>query len=99
MTTSVVIYQPSKTAMQSGRANTKRWVLEFDQAEGKKLDGLMGWAGSGDMNSQLKLYFADRREAESYAKRKGYRFRVVEPKSRTLRPKSYAANFAYGKVS
>ena len=31
------IYRPSKTAMQSGRAKTKDWVLEFEPADARYL--------------------------------------------------------------
>lgn len=37
------IYQPTKTAMQSGKANTRFWVLEFEPEECKKIEPLMGW--------------------------------------------------------
>ena len=42
------IFQRPKNAMQSGRARTEEWVLEFQSSEAKKPDPLMGWAGSGD---------------------------------------------------
>ncbi len=29
------IYQPAKTAMQSGRALTKRWLLEYEPESGR----------------------------------------------------------------
>ena len=36
------IYKPSKTAMQSGQANTEAWVLDFELSSrgGRALDGL-----------------------------------------------------------
>ena len=37
------IYQPAKTAMQSGRAKTNSWVLEFEPAEARRADPLMAW--------------------------------------------------------
>ena len=57
------IYQPSRNAMQSGQGKTKRWVLEFSQSEVRNIDPLMGWTGSGDTNSQVKLFFETKDEA------------------------------------
>ncbi|MEY2888015.1 MAG: complex subunit conserved region, partial [Pseudomonadota bacterium] len=39
------IYQPVKTAMQSGRARTKFWILEFTKSNSNK-DFVMGWTSS-----------------------------------------------------
>ncbi|MBK1664316.1 oxidoreductase [Rhodospirillum rubrum] len=99
MATKVRIFQPAKTAMQSGRANTKRWVLEFEPTEKKVHDDLMGWVGSGDMNGQLRLFFATRKDAESYAKRKGFTYTAQDANPRVIKPKSYSDNFAFHKIS
>ncbi len=53
--TEVRIYQPAKTAMQSGLANTRKWVLEFEPGAAKSIDPLMGWTGSADTREQLKI--------------------------------------------
>ncbi len=87
------IYKPAKTAMQSGRAKTNAWVLEFEPAEQKQLDPLMGWTGSGDMNGQVRLRFADKDAAISYAEKHNIAFDVIEPQVRTPKRKSYADNF------
>jgi len=92
------IYQPTKTAMQSGRGNTKKWLLEYAPAEKKVNDPLMGWIGSGDMNGQVRLRFASKEEAIAYAERHGIPFEVMEPKTRSIRPKSYADNFRHDRV-
>ncbi|MEL6677602.1 MAG: ETC complex I subunit [Pseudomonadota bacterium] len=93
------IYQPAKTAMSSGQANTKSWVLEFDPAEAKQIDPLMGWAGSGDMDGQVKLRFSSKEAAVEYATRHGIAYRVQEPQSRrkTIRPRGYGENFAHNR--
>lgn len=87
------IYRPSKTAMQSGMRNTRRWVLEFERESKSAPDPLMGWAGSDDTRTQIRLRFPTREEAEDYAKR--YRLDyVVLPEHRfTAKPKPYARNF------
>jgi hypothetical protein len=95
MTKSVRIYKPAKTAMQSGRANTKRWLLEHDPADAQEADPLMGWAGSSDTDRQVKLWFATKEEAVAFATQKGFACRVEEPNDRTIVPKSYADNFAF----
>ncbi len=87
------IYKPSKTAMQSGRAGTRRWVLEFEPAEKKAPDDLMGWAGSGDMTSQIRLKFETLEEAVEYAKRKGLDYVVLEPHAPKPKIRTYADNF------
>jgi len=94
----VRIYQPAKTAMQSGRANTRQWVLEFDPSAPKAPDPLMGWIGSPDTNGQLRLSFDSKEEAIAFAKKNGLPYRVFEPKERRIRPKSYAENFSFTRI-
>ena len=91
----VRIYQPTKTAMQSGQANTRSWVLEFQSAEARRAEPLMGWISSRDTATQVKLTFPSREEAVAYAEREGLEYHVVEPRRREIRAKSYADNFSY----
>ncbi len=90
------IYQPARSAMQSGQAATRDWILEFVPADAKMLDPLMGWTGSGDMNSQVRLRFASRDAAVAYAERHHIPHQVFEPKRRrhVLRQNGYGDNFA-----
>lgn len=89
------IYRPTKTAMQSGRAKAERWVLEFEPELARKLDPLMGWSGSSDMNQQVHLKFDTREAAIAYAKSHAIPHQVIEPKERRRNVKSYADNFAF----
>jgi hypothetical protein len=89
------IYSPAKTAMQSGKAKTGHWVLEFDPEQRRKIDPLMGYTTSGDMKSQIRLSFETREEAIAYATREGIAFRVQEPKEGKRRQISYSDNFRY----
>ena len=89
------IYRPAKTAMQAGRANTRKWVLEFEPAAAKTIDPLMGWTGSADTREQVHMTFDSRDEAVAFAKKNGLAFRVEEPKARRIRPKNYADNFRW----
>jgi hypothetical protein len=92
------IFEQPKSAMQSGYARTKDWVLEFAPAERRVPDPLMGWISSGDTQSQVQLRFASRAEAVAYAERQGWPYQVAEPHQRRLRPKAYADNFRFGRI-
>ncbi len=94
----VRIFRPARTAMQSGLANTKKWVLEFEPSSPKATDPLMGWTSSADTTGQVQLRFPTREAAVAFAEKHGFEYRVFEPKERPLRPKSYADNFRYRKV-
>ena len=94
MSTSVRIYRPSKTAMQSGRAKTRLWVLEPTLETARRPEPLMGWVSSGDTNNQVRLTFESKEEAVAYAKKHGLDYVVQGAHERTLKPKGYADNFA-----
>ncbi len=79
--------------MQSGRANTRKWVLEYEPEAAKAIDPLMGWSGSTDTSAQVRLKFDSKDEAVAYATRNGLAYRVLEAKSPRIQPKSYARNF------
>src|SRR5215475_16116998 len=70
------IYQPSKTAMQSGRGGTKRWVLEFEPEARREMDPLMGWTSSRDTRAQVRMSFDTLEEAVAYAEKQGYAYSV-----------------------
>ncbi|MCB1698969.1 MAG: ETC complex I subunit, partial [Halioglobus sp.] len=82
-------------AMQSGKAKTGYWVLEFEPEKPRRIDPLMGYTSSGDMKSQVRLTFDTREEAVAYAEREGLAYRVDEPKQPVRRQISYAENFRY----
>ncbi len=88
------IYQPTKNAMQSGRANLRKWVLEFEPVEARRADPLMGWISSGDMNGQVKMTFDSKEDAVAFATRKGLTHRVQTPKKRAIQPKNYSENYS-----
>ena len=87
------IYKPARTATQSGTANTRKWVLEFAQAEAKMPDPLTGWAGSGDTQSQVKLTFATQDAAIAYADKYGIAYTLIPTPPKTLKIQAYADNF------
>lgn len=92
----VRIFQPARTAMQSGTAKTKGWVLEFPPSDAREIDPLMGWTSSEDTQSQVRLRFDSRKQAEDYARDHGLDFVVQEPHRRAanVRPRGYGENFA-----
>jgi ETC complex I subunit conserved region len=92
------IFKPSKTAMQSGSARTKDWVLEFEPASARVVDPLMGWVSSGDTGTQVKLAFETKDEAIAYATRNGIAFTVTEPAPHKRQNKTYSDNFKFGRI-
>lgn len=91
------IYLPARSAMTSGEANTRKWVLEFLPEEPRTPDPLMGWTSSGDMSSQVRLRFESKEAAIEYAEKNGI-FYVVEPPNRrdpNVRPRGYGGNYAH----
>lgn len=87
------IYQRAKNAMQSGKARTDQWVLEFESQSPKRPDPLTGWAGGADTQSQVRLTFDSLEAAEAYARREGVDAHVVPSPERRLKIQAYADNF------
>ena len=53
----IKIYKPSKSSMQSGHRNTKKWLAEYISDSEQVKDTLMGWNSSLDTKSQIKVFF------------------------------------------
>lgn len=92
------IYQPAKTAMQSGKARTKNWVLEFEPEVARRIDPLMGWTSSSDMKQQIKLTFDTKQDAIAYAQKHNIPHQVIDPRPKSRVIKAYADNFKYGRL-
>tara|TARA_B110000438_G_scaffold93737_1_gene93181 strand:+ start:1299 stop:1586 length:288 start_codon:yes stop_codon:yes gene_type:complete len=88
----VKIYKPTRTATQSGKRNTKKWLLEFDTLN-TGVDPLMGWESSKDTMSEVKLEFSTKDQAINYAKKNDLDFYIIEPQERKIIKKSYSDNF------
>ena len=90
------IYRPARNAMQSGTAKTHKWVLEFAPAEARRVDPLMGWTGSGDMDAQVRLSFDTLDAARAYAAEHGIDAVVTAAHGRkhNVRAGGYGENFA-----
>lgn len=89
------IYSPAKTAMQSGQNKTGFWILEFEADSARKIEPLMGYTSSSDMNSQIRMKFDSQEAAISYAQRSGIAYHVVQPKKAKRRAMTYAENFSF----
>ena len=86
------IYLPTKSAMQSGKGKSEKWVLEF-VSQKSKYNPLMGWESSKDTNSQIKLNFSSKEQAIEYANKNNIKYKLIEPNKKKFVIKSYADNF------
>ena len=89
------IYRPARTAMQSGQANTKAWMLDYEPEQPRHIEPLMGWTSSGDMKQQIRLQFDSKDEAVAFCQREGIPYQVFESEPATRQRISYSDNFAY----
>lgn len=87
------IFQRPKNAMQSGKAHTDEWVLQFESHSAKRPDPLTGWSGGADTQEQVTLSFPDLQAATRYAENAGIHYHVIPPSERKLRIQAYADNF------
>ena len=78
--------------MQSGKRNTRYWVLEFETLN-TGIDPLMGWVTSKDTMSEVNLEFNTKEEAINYAIKNQIHYELIEPQKRKLIKKSYTDNF------
>ena len=93
------IYRPSRGATQSGNARTKAWQLDYERTEPREIDPLMGWTGSGDTSTQVRISFDTKEEAVAFVERLGMPYEIDEPApDRERRGLSYSDNFRSGRV-
>ena len=95
----VRIYKPARNAMQSGRGKSEHWILENVADHRRTADPLMGWTSTRDTETQVRLKFATREEAEHYARNRGLAYTVVPEAPVRLQKKSYADNFRFGRTT
>ena len=89
------IFRPAKTAMQSGRAKSRGWILAFEPGSARVSDPLMGWTQTTDTDGQVRLSFDTREDAVAYTRRRGLAFEILpDPEARKI-VKAYADNFAF----
>ncbi len=91
------IYRPAKNAMQSGKAKTKDWLLEFAPETARASEPLMGWTETVETDGQIRLAFETSDEAVAYAQARGIAFQLFDPKPAKRIIKAYADNFAFSR--
>jgi hypothetical protein len=92
----VLIYQPEKSAMQSGAFIGKKWFMKFvnyEEEEGDYIFDIMNWEGGRDVLKTIKMEFSSEEEAIAFAKFKGFKYTISKNNERIIKPKSYASNF------
>ncbi|MTI46087.1 ETC complex I subunit-like protein [Roseibium hamelinense] len=93
------IYRPAKTAMQSGKAKTERWVLDYEPEKPRSVEPLMGYTSSSDMKQQVRLFFDTKEEAVEYARRNKIPHRVEHAHERKVRGAAYSDNFKFDRMT
>jgi hypothetical protein len=92
------IYRPAKSAMQSGRARSREWRIEFDTADARFVEPLMGWTGAAGTLGEVALSFPDKEAAIAFAERYGLDYEVEEPQAPRFQRKNYADNFSFRRM-
>ncbi len=92
MTIARILEQERKTT-QSGKANSGKWILEFERQQAHRPDPLTGWNGSGDTNTQVRIPFASKDAAIAYCGKHGLDYHVVPAAPVRLKIQAYADNF------
>ena len=89
------IYRPAKNAMQSGKAATKKWLLEFVLANAPRPDALMGWISGADTSGQVRMTFETKEEALEFARKHAIPHQVVNAPQSKRQIRAYSDNFAF----
>ena len=92
------IYSPTKNAMQSGKAKSGRWVLEFEAEEPRRIEPLMGYTSSSDMKSQIRMTFPSKEEAVAYAEKNGIAYSLKGNHEAKRRKIAYSDNFSHNRT-
>lgn len=88
-----LIYRPSPNAMQSGRGKSKSWVLVYEPDKAKYIEPLMGYTGSAETQTQVRLAFDTLEEAETYARTNGIAYTVQPAHTAAPKRSNYSDNF------
>lgn len=91
--TSVKIYKPAKTAMSSGRCKTCKWLIEMEAGNTQYVEPVMQWTASTTTQNQIKLVFESKEQAIQFATKNNWDYKVIEPHTKKILPKSYTDNF------
>lgn len=89
-----IIYQQTKSAMQSGKKNSKKWLLAaIEDFNSRSIDQLMGWVSSNNTSLQMRFEFLSKEDAIKYAQENNLNYKIIEPNKSSIKPKSYTENF------
>jgi hypothetical protein len=88
-----IICKPTKSASQSGTANTKQWLMKFVHNGSRKIEPVMGWISSRDMMQEVTLKFHSLEEAKRYAQKQNISYQIIPETKHQLILRSYAQNF------
>ena len=89
------IYRPAKTAMQSGKAQSRAWRLEFTPSAAARPDALMGWTGSADATGQVRMSFDSKDAAIAFARAHAIPHQLLAAPEPKRIPRAYSDNFAF----
>ena len=81
--------------MQSGRGNSKQWVLVHEPTSPLAIEPLMGYTASDETLTQVRLFFDTREEAEAYCQRNGIPYTVQPDHEPPPQRSVYSDNFRY----
>lgn len=87
------IYKKSKSAMQSGLKNTKKWCIEVMDIKERTVSTTFGWDSSVSTDDQVKIYFDNLESAISFAKKNNLNYQVFKPNKKRNVIRSYSENF------
>lgn len=87
------ISELDRKTTQSGKASAGRWLLEFERREAHRPDPLTGWNGSGDTNTQLRIFFQTKEAAIAYCEKHGLDYHIMPAPPVRLKIQAYADNF------
>jgi hypothetical protein len=87
------IYRPSPNAMQSGKGNSRQWVLVHEPASPREIEPLMGYTATRDTKAQIRLSFDSLEDAEAYARRNGIAYSVQPAHTPAPKRTIYSDNF------
>lgn len=91
-----LIYNPTRSSMQSGVNKTYQWYLQFQRSEAHWNNPLMGWVATSDPLTNVTLIFPSKEDAIRFAEQQGLEFEVEEEKhQRDINPRSYGDKFKY----
>ncbi len=92
---SAIIFRPTRNAMQSGKGKSKAWVLVHERDIPREIEPLMGYTSSRDTQTQIRLNFDSLEEAENYARKQGFAYRIQEAQDSTPKRSVYSDNFRH----